>query len=295
MTTNTEHATTPPVAGAPRRIGWIGLGDQGAPMARAIAEAGFELHVWVRRAASLEALAGVPYVVHDTLADLGSSIDALGLCLRVDADIDDVLLAGGLLDALRPGTVVVNHGTGLPELARTLTARAAVRGVAVLDAPVSGGRPGAEARTLTTIVGGDAGVVERMRPVFDSFSATVVHMGDAGAGQIGKLINNALLMMNQQNVQLVLRLARELQLDTGALIGLLLSGTGSSFALQALGGAVTVENAPHLSALQVIDMELFDQAVASLGVSAPVISARAVQGAEDLLEAAQLASGDAVR
>ena len=295
MTTSTEHATTPPVAGAPRRIGWIGLGDQGAPMARAIAEAGFELHVWVRRAASLEALAGVPYVVHDTLADLGSSIDALGLCLRVDADIDDVLLAGGLLDALRPGTVVVNHGTGLPELARTLTARAAVRGVAVLDAPVSGGRPGAEARTLTTIVGGDAGVVERMRPVFDSFSATVVHMGDAGAGQIGKLINNALLMMNQQNVQLVLRLARELQLDTGALIGLLLSGTGSSFALQALGGAVTVENAPHLSALQVIDMELFDQAVASLGVSTPVISARAMQGAEDLLEAAQLASGDTVR
>ena len=295
MTTSTEHAPTPPVAGAPRRIGWIGLGDQGAPMARAIAEAGFELHVWVRRAASLEALAGVPYVVHDTLADLGSSIDALGLCLRVDADIDDVLLTGGLLDALRPGTVVVNHGTGLPELARTLTARAAVRGVAVLDAPVSGGRPGAEARTLTTIVGGDAGVVERMRPVFDSFSATVVHMGDAGAGQIGKLINNALLMMNQQNVQLVLRLARELQLDTGALIGLLLSGTGSSFALQALGGAVTVENAPHLSALQVIDMELFDQAVASLGVSTPVISARAMQGAEDLLEAAQLASGDTVR
>ena len=154
MTTSTEHTTTPPVAGAPRRIGWIGLGDQGAPMARAIADASFELHVWVRRAASLEALAGVPYVVHDTLADLGSSIDALGLCLRVDADIDDVLLAGGLLDALRPGTVVVNHGTGLPELARTLTARAAVRGVAVLDAPVSGGRPGAEARTLTTIVGG---------------------------------------------------------------------------------------------------------------------------------------------
>jgi 3-hydroxyisobutyrate dehydrogenase-like beta-hydroxyacid dehydrogenase len=295
MTTSTEHATTPPVAGAPRRIGWIGLGDQGAPMARAIAEAGLELHVWVRRAASLDALAGVPYVVHDTLADLGSSIDALGLCLRVDADIDDVLVAGGLLDALRPGTVVVNHGTGLPELARTLTARAAVRGVAVLDAPVSGGRPGAEARTLTTIVGGDAGVVERMRPVFDSFSATVVHMGDAGAGQIGKLINNALLMMNQQNVQLVLRLARELQLDTGALIGLLQSGTGSSFALQALGGAVTVENAPHLSALQVIDMELFDQAVASLGVSTPVISARAMQGAEDLLEAAQLASGDPVR
>ena len=103
----------------------------------------------------------------------------------------------------------------------------------------------------------------------------------------------ALLMMNQQNVQLVLTLAAELELDTQALIDLLLAGTASSFALQALRGAVTPQNAEHLSTLQVIDMDLFDQAVRSLGVATPRISARAIEGARDLPEAARLASGAA--
>jgi 3-hydroxyisobutyrate dehydrogenase-like beta-hydroxyacid dehydrogenase len=284
-TTAADVQDAPPTA-----VGWVGLGDQGAPMARAIAEAGFELHVWVRRPQSLQELHGLPYVVHDTLAQLGEASEAVGLCLRVDSDITDVMIERGLLERLKPESVIVNHGTGLPGFANDLYRRAAERGIEALDAPVSGGRPAAEARTLTTIVGGDADVLARMRPVFSSFSTTIAHMGGAGAGQIGKLINNALLMMNQQNVQLVLTLAGELKLDTQALIDLLLAGTGSSFALQALRGAVTTENAEHLSTLQVIDMDLFDQAVRSWGVVTPRISARAIEGARDLPEAARLAS-----
>lgn len=263
-------------------------------MARAIAEAGFTLHVWARRPQSLDALAGVPYVAHDTPAELGAASHAIGLCLRLDSDLDQVLHGAGLLDSLEPGTVVVNHGTGLPGFAVELSRRAAARGVDVLDAPVSGGRPGAEAKTLTTIVGGDPAVLDRMRPVFESFSKKIAYMGPAGSGQLGKLVNNALLMMNQQNVQLVLRLADELRLDIPALIDLLLSGTGSSFALEALGTAVTSRNAEHLSQLQVIDMELFDEAVASLGVAAPEISARALLGARDLPEAARRAEAEAL-
>lgn len=284
-TVGTEHGVVAPAA-----IGWVGLGDQGAPMARAIAEAGFDLHVWVRRPRSLEALQSVPHVVHGSLAELAEASDAVGLCLRIDADITEVLIDGWMLDRLKPGAVIVNHGTGLPSFADELYRRAQERGLHALDAPVSGGRPAAEARSLTTIVGGDADVLTRMRPVFESFSSTIAHMGAAGAGQIGKLINNALLMMNQQNVQLVLRLADELALDTQALIDLLLAGTASSFALRALQGAVTPENAEHLSVLQLIDMELFDEAVQSLGISTPRISARAKEGARDLPEAAGLAS-----
>src|SRR4051794_33255920 len=89
-TSNRPLAPTPvPTAAAdvqaapPTAVGWVGLGDQGAPMARAIAEAGFELHVWVRRPQSLQALHGLPYVVHDTLAELGEASEAVGLCLRV--------------------------------------------------------------------------------------------------------------------------------------------------------------------------------------------------------------------
>jgi 3-hydroxyisobutyrate dehydrogenase-like beta-hydroxyacid dehydrogenase len=118
-TSNRPLARTPMPTAAiqaapPTAVGWVGLGDQGAPMARAIAEAGFELHVWVRRPQSLQALHGLPYVVHDTLAELGEASEAVGLCLRVDSDITDVMIDGGLLERLKPGSVIVNHGTGLP-------------------------------------------------------------------------------------------------------------------------------------------------------------------------------------
>ena len=96
-TTAADVQDAPPTA-----VGWVGLGDQGAPMARAIAEAGFELHVWVRRPQSLQALHGLPYVVHDTLAGLGEASEAVGLCLRVDSDITDVMIDGARWNGSSP-------------------------------------------------------------------------------------------------------------------------------------------------------------------------------------------------
>ncbi|KQX64402.1 NAD(P)-dependent oxidoreductase [Angustibacter sp. Root456] len=196
-----------------------------------MSEAGIELHVWVRRDASLTALAGVPFVVHDELAGLARATNAVPLCLREDSDITDVALNGGLLAAMSPGSILVNHGTGLPDYAVSLAARAADHAVTALDAPVSGGHLGAVAKTLTTIVGGDNGALERMRPIFQTFSTKVAHVGGPGTGQTAKLINNALLMMNQQNVQLDLRLAQRMELDIPQVIDLPLSSTASSFAL----------------------------------------------------------------
>lgn len=270
------------------KVGWVGLGDQGAPMARAIAAAGFELHVWVRRGASLAALQGLPYVRHDTLAGLGAASDVVGLCLREDSDIEEVLTSGGLLESLTPGTILINHGTGLPGYAVSLAQRAASSGVLVLDAPVSGGRPGAEARQLTTIVGGPIRALEIVRPVLSAFAGKITHMGAAGSGQTGKLINNALLMMNQKNVQDILALANNLKLNVGPLMELLLSGTGRSFALEALTGAVTTDNAEHLKALQVIDMNIFTKAMASRGQDVGTIDQYARAGANGLPDAARL-------
>lgn len=269
-------------------VGWVGLGDQGAPMARAIAEAGFELNVWVRREASLTALDGLPFVRHETLAALGMATDVVGLCLREDSDIEEVLTSGGLLGSMRPGTILINHGTGLPGYAAAMAERAADTGVLVLDAPVSGGRPGAEARQLTTIVGGPSQALTTARPVLEAFSGKVSHMGAAGSGQTGKLINNALLMMNQKNVQDILALANNLDLDLGALTDLLLSGTGRSFALEALTGAVTTTNADHLKDLQIIDMDIFAAAMTSLGQDVTAIDDYARAGARGLPFAAHL-------
>src|SRR3984885_16071242 len=97
----------------PETVGFIGLGDQGAPIARAIAEAGFELHAWARKDRSLDALDGVRYVAHESPAELGAVSDIVGLCLNVDDNVREIMTRGGLLAALKPGSVLVNHGTGL--------------------------------------------------------------------------------------------------------------------------------------------------------------------------------------
>jgi 3-hydroxyisobutyrate dehydrogenase-like beta-hydroxyacid dehydrogenase len=129
MTTNQRTAT----------VGFIGLGDQGAPIARAIAEAGFELHAWARKARSLDALERVRYVAHDSPAELGAASDIVGLCLNVDDNVRDIMTTGGLLAGMRPGSVLVNHGTGLPAFALEMRRLAGEHDVAVPSPPGSPG------------------------------------------------------------------------------------------------------------------------------------------------------------
>ncbi|MBE8517423.1 NAD(P)-dependent oxidoreductase [Amycolatopsis sp. H6(2020)] len=274
----------------PDTIGFIGLGDQGAPIAQAIADS-YPLHVWARRPESLTALEGHPYTAHATVAELAAACDVVGLCLREDSDTLEIAVEGGLLEHLRRGAVLVNHGTGLPQESRRLADLAAPYGVEVVDAPVSGGHAVALARQLTTIAGGDAEVVRRLTPLLRTFSATVVHVGPAGSGQYAKLFNNALMMMNHKNVVEVLRLAVDLGLPTAALLQVLRSGSAGSFALQAIGPMVTADNVQHLQALELIDMDLFKGAVADVGDQAGPVIDRAVAGARELDELTALVLG----
>ncbi len=269
-------------------IGFVGLGDQGAPIARAISEAGYELHVWARRPQSLEALAGVKYKAYDTVSEMAATSDLVGLCLTEDSDIRHVALDGGLLANMKPGSVLVNHGTGLPAFAAELTTIASEYQVNVIDAPVSGGHPAAVAKQLLTMVGGEPEVAERCRPVFETFSKKVAYMGSAGSGQMAKLLNNALLMMNQKNIEDILQLGEHVGLAIPALVDVLCAGTARSYALEALGTAITTEKAPHLQKLQLIDMDLFAEAVALVGYEAEAITRYAVAGATGLTAVAQL-------
>jgi 3-hydroxyisobutyrate dehydrogenase-like beta-hydroxyacid dehydrogenase len=269
-------------------VGFVGLGDQGAPIARAIAEGGFVLHVWARRSGSLDALDGAQFVAHETVAEMAAASDLVALCLSEDKDNRQLMLDGGLLAAMKPGSILVNHGTGLPKFAEWMTTTAASRGIDVLDAPVSGGHAGAVAKQLTTIVGGDPAALERARPVFDTFSKKIAHMGPAGAGQVGKLINNALLMANQKNIDDMLEIARAMDVAIPELVDVLRSGTASSVALEVLGSAITAQNADHLSKLQLIDMEIFAEAVEALGAKTETITRRAVDGAKALPRLAEV-------
>uniref|UniRef100_UPI0015F060C6 NAD(P)-dependent oxidoreductase n=1 Tax=Streptomyces shenzhenensis TaxID=943815 RepID=UPI0015F060C6 len=239
------------------RVGFIGLGDQGGPMAEAIGERGFELHVWARRPASLAAVERVPHTAHGGVAELAASAGLIGLCLRDDADLWDVLDGQGLLAAVAPGTIIVNHGTGDPAEAVRLGEHVARAGGVHLDAPVSGGSPGARARTLTTFAGGSVDAFQAARPVFDAFSDTVTLMGPVGAGQFAKLFNNALTITNMKNAEDVLGLAARAGLDLTALIDVINASSGGSAALRSLGRDITPELAEHVHPLMEKDMRHF--------------------------------------
>ena len=263
-------------------VGFIGLGDQGLPMAAAIAEAGFPLHTWTHRPGAADGLDGFPRRRHATVGSLAAASDIVCLCVPTDEDV--LRLAGPLLEGLRSGAVVVNHGTGLPGNAVRLTDLCADHGVEVLDAPVSGGRPAAEERRLTTMVGGPWRTAERCRPVFEAFSRHVVHLGEAGTGQMAKLFNNALLALNQAAIGEIVRLADELKLDLPRLVDVWKAASASSAALSLLHTMVRPDNVEHLSGVEALDMELFDQAVREAGAEASAVTERGLAGARGLPE-----------
>jgi 6-phosphogluconate dehydrogenase (decarboxylating) len=124
------------------KVGFVGLGDQGIPMVEAISDAGFELRVWARRPQSFDAISRVKYRRHDSLKSLAVMVDVLSLCLRDDEDIWNLIRQHRLIEALRSGSIVVNHGTGDPTENEHIGAFLAESGIKYLDAPVSGGRPG---------------------------------------------------------------------------------------------------------------------------------------------------------
>lgn len=270
------------------KVGFIGLGDQGGLMAEAIGERGFELHVWARRPASLAAVQKVPHQVHKSVADLAGSVELLALCLRDDADIWDVMDDQGLLANIAPGTIIVNHGTGDPVEADRIAAHVADSGGLYLDAPVSGGSPGARTRTLTTFVSGAPDVFDAARAIFETFSDTVKLMGAVGAGQFTKLFNNALTITNMKNVEDVLGLARQVGLDIPALIDVISTSSGASAALHALGHDISPDLAEHVHPLMQKDMHHFADAVRALGGDPEQLLERGISGALGLVEAAQI-------
>ena len=220
------------------RVGFIGLGSQGAPMARRIIDAGFPVTLWGRRPATLEPFAGTDATVADSPAKLAAACDLVCLCVRDDADVEAVTGGpDGVLAGLRPGGVIAVHSTVHPDTCRRLAAAAAAGDVRVVDAPVSGGRPAAEAGHLLVMVGGDEATVAYCRPVFASYGDPVVHLGPLGAGQVTKLLNNAAFTAHLGIAASLLALGRAFDVDSGRLGEVLLHGSGRSFALERVAAA----------------------------------------------------------
>ena len=180
-------------------VAFLGLGAIGRPMASRLAAApDISLAVWNRTAERARSFAEATGARHAaTPADAARGADVAITCFPVSADVDEVLDGtDGLLAGLARGTLLVDCTSGDPATSRRIAARLAEHGVGFLDAPVSGGTIGAEQGTLTVMVGGDAALLERVRPVLETFGKKIVHCGDVGAGDALKAVNNALLAIH---------------------------------------------------------------------------------------------------
>lgn len=226
------------------RVGFIGLGSQGGPMARAIVDAGFPTTLWARRAASLEPYADTAAAVAGSPAELGAASDLVCVCVVGDADVEEVLLSdNGVLAGMSEGGIIAIHSTVSPDTCRRLAHEAQSRGVSLIDAPVSGGAPAVAERKLVVMVGGDADVLQRCRPVFESYADPIVHLGELGSGQVTKLLNNLLFTANLATAKATLTLAESLGVSIDSLCEVLSRGSGNSAALASvarLGGDLGV-------------------------------------------------------
>ena len=200
----------------------------GGAIATRIIHAGWRTILWARRSGALDEFRGPNVEVAETPAELAATADVIGICVWSDDDVREVVAGErGVIAGCRPGTVIAVHSTVLPSTVRELAALAAKTGVRVVDAPVSGGRRVALAGFLTLAVGGDAGALAYCRPVFDAFAGEVVCLGDVGAGQVAKLLNNMLFAANLAVADDAITLGEAMGVDAGALAQFLAAGSGA--------------------------------------------------------------------
>lgn len=179
------------------RIGWIGLGKMGRPMALNLLKAGYPLVVHNRSQAPVEALVAAGAARAGSAREVAERCDVLFTSLPLPATVEEVLLGpDGARDGARSGQLWIDTSTVDPGTSRRVAAAVAPLGVAFLDAPVSGGVAGAEAATLTFMVGGDPAALERARPILLALGKTIFHVGPAGAGSVCKLLNQMLAAVN---------------------------------------------------------------------------------------------------
>lgn len=254
------------------RTGVIGLGGMGAPMARNLQRAGLLETVWNRTRATAEALAaelGVPAAFDP--AELAGRCELVILSVSADADVLEMVDA--ILTGLKPGSVVIDTSTVSRETARAAAENVAAGGGAFLDAPVSGGVEGACQGTLAMMVGGDAAVLERVRPVLQAVASRITHMGPAGAGQATKAVNQIMAAGINQAVTEALAFARAHDLPMDRVIEVVGSGAAGNWFLDHRGRSMVERRfAPGFKVtLHHKDLQICQQMAQEFGVALPVV------------------------
>lgn len=259
------------------RVGYIGLGIMGRPMAGHLLNAGYPLVVFNRTLAKAESLAAAGARVACSPRAVAEGSDIIFTNVTDSPDLEAVILGGadepiGVIDGARPGSVVIDNSTVAPATATRIAALLEGKGVHFLDAPVTGGEKGAIEATLAIMVGGDADVFQRALPLLQKLGKTVLHVGPNGAGQMTKAINQILGAVHLCAMAEALALAKAARLDLEKTRQIVASGAAGSWMLTNLAPrAIAGDFRPGFKAgLQNKDLRIALEAAAQLGLDLPI-------------------------
>ena len=259
------------------RIGFIGLGAMGAPMAANLLRKGFPLTTVIHRnPAPARALESQGARIAPSLAALIEESPLVVACVPTSAEVEAIVLGpGGILENAARSSVFVDMGTSRPASTRMLADRLRAGGVAMLDAPITGGVRGALEGTLTIFVGGDPGVFARVRPAFEAMGRTVLHMGGTAAGHVTKLMNNVLALSSMAVLAEVLPLGVRAGLDPAKLIEALSAGSGATAQIPGRGERILKRDfAPSFRVdLAHKDLRLAEEVAQEVNLALPVTTA----------------------
>ena len=254
------------------RLGFIGLGTMGMPMAQHLLRAGHQLNAYARRPDVLRSITEAGAAAFVTPAKLAADSEILITMVTATDDVQEVLFGpSGVIHGAARGLLVIDMSTIDPHAARGFAARLKERGVDMLDAPVSGGPAGARDAKLTIMAGGDAAVFERARPIFERLGTNIFHVGPSGAGQITKACHQLLLLITAEGVAESLNLARACGVSAVTARQVLMTGIASSRVLDLFGGRMAARDfAPGISVrVYQKDMRIVEQLADVTGVFLP--------------------------
>jgi len=254
------------------RVGFIGLGIMGSGMAHNLLRDGHELTVWNRTASRMGPLVDAGATPAVSPSEVAEFCDVVMICVSDTPDVEQVVLGDhGVLEGIRPGSLVVDHSTISPSATRELGAAVEAKGAFWLDAPVSGGSEGAARGTLSIMIGGDAAQVDRAMPYLKSIGQTITHVGAQGAGQLVKVVNQILVVGNQLAVSEALLVAEAGGLDLEKTLDAVKGGAAGSWMLSNRGPQMIVRDwRPGFTIdLQQKDLRLVLEAADDLGVPVP--------------------------
>jgi 3-hydroxyisobutyrate dehydrogenase len=222
-----------------KRIAFLGLGVMGAPMAGHLARAGHHVTVYNRTTARAEAwlarhsAEGLDVALATTPFKAAAGQDVVLTCVGNDRDLAEVVLGeAGALAGMGAGTLFIDHTTVSPAIARQIAREASERGILALDAPVSGGQAGAENGKLSIMCGGSTEAMERAGPVIEAYAARIVHIGDAGAGQAAKSVNQICIAGTLAGLSEAIRFAQAAGLDMDKVLEAVSGGAAQSWQME---------------------------------------------------------------